>query len=311
MYCQKISNFTAKSMPMSQRLSGGTRLHETSGPYHPELPVVSVITVVFNGASTLEPTVRSVIEQSYPNIEYIIIDGGSTDGTLDIIQRHENHVAFWISEPDQGIYDAMNKGLDTATGDYVWFMNAGDRIYTPETLSLLFNPSLSSLNLDPPGHHPPPAVILYGDTMIVDPSFREIGLRRLRPPEQLNWKSFRKGMLVCHQSIIVHRSLAESYNLRYRHSADFDWVIRALKKSWKQQSQVIEPNQPTNSAPIINTRQILCAFLDGGHSKQNIPASLRERFDIMRRHYGLPGTVIRHLPIAMKFFSFWLRKGRF
>lgn len=279
-------------MPMSQQLSGGTRLQKTSKPYDPELPVVSVITIVFNGAAVLEPTIQSVINQSYKNIEYILIDGVSTDGTLDIIQRYKEYIAFWISESDRGIYDAMNKGLEAATGDYVWFMNAGDRIYTPQTLSILFAPS----------PHLNPALIYYGDTMVVDSSFNEIGLRRLRPPEQLTWKSFQKGMLVCHQAIIVHRSITGSYDMNYRHSADFDWVIRALKQAEEQQN-------PT--APIVNTRQILCAFLDGGHSKQNITASLRERFDIMRRHYGLPGTVIRHLPISMKFFWFWLRKGRF
>ncbi|MFO7616039.1 MAG: glycosyltransferase family 2 protein, partial [Bacteroidales bacterium] len=209
---------------MSQRLSGGTRLNESSRPYHPELPVVSVITVVFNGASTLEPTIRSVMDQLYPNIEYLIIDGGSTDGTLDIIHRYENQIAFWISEPDQGIYDAMNKGLDAATGDFVWFLNAGDLIYTPDTLSQLFSPPSAV-------RHLPSAVIYYGDTMIVDPSYREIGLRRLRPPQQLTWKSFRKGMLVCHQAIIVHRSIADAYDVQYRHSADFDWVIGVLKRA--------------------------------------------------------------------------------
>ncbi len=92
------------------------------------LPLITVITVVYNGAEHLEQTIKSVIEQSYPNIEYIVIDGGSTDGTLDIVKRYEEFIDYWVSEPDEGIYDAMNKGLKLATGDYIMFLNADDAL---------------------------------------------------------------------------------------------------------------------------------------------------------------------------------------
>lgn len=244
---------------------------------------VSIITVVYNAAQLLEKTILSIKEQSWPNIEYLIIDGGSTDGTKEIIAKHADRIDYWISEADKGLYDAMNKGLKAATGDFVWFMNAGDLIYSPETLQKIFNEHGSAHD------------IYYGDAMIVDSDYQEIGLRRLRPPEKLNWKSFKKGMLVCHQAIIVRRSLADLYNLDYPHSADFDWVIKALKKTSK----------------IVNTHMILANFLDGGQSKQTIKASLSERFKSMKKHYGLIPTLLQHVPIAIRFFSFVLKNRRF
>jgi glycosyltransferase involved in cell wall biosynthesis len=89
-------------------------------------PLISIITVVYNGASTLEQTMLSVINQTYKNIEYIIIDGGSTDGTVDIIKKYEKHLAYWVSEPDKGIYDAMNKGIRKATGELIGIINSDD-----------------------------------------------------------------------------------------------------------------------------------------------------------------------------------------
>ena len=89
---------------------------------------ISIITVSYNAAKTIEQTISSVVNQTYQDIEYIIIDGGSTDGTMDIIRKYEDRIAYWISEPDKGIYDAMNKGIDVATGDYVYFLGADDRL---------------------------------------------------------------------------------------------------------------------------------------------------------------------------------------
>jgi glycosyltransferase involved in cell wall biosynthesis len=271
---------------MEMTLQGGTRLSGQSPVKEPGLPVVSVITVVYNSLSLIEKTIRSVVSQTYPNIEYIVIDGGSADGTTEIIRLYEKQISYWISEPDRGIYDAMNKGLAAATGDFVWFMNAGDLIYSDDITARIFSGERSEV-----------AVIYYGDTMIVDPDYREIGLRRLRPPEQLTWKSFRKGMLVCHQAILVSRAIADPFDPAYRHSADFDWVVRALKKA--------------QGSPIINTHMVLCAFLDGGHSKQNIGISLKERFHSMARHYGLIPTVLRHIPIVVRFGWYYLRNKRF
>lgn len=95
---------------------------------------ISVITVCYNCVSVIEQTIKSVLEQTYPNIEYIIIDGGSMDGTVDIIKKYSDTVTYWISEPDNGIYDAMNKGIDMATGDYLNFMNAGDTFFEDKAI---------------------------------------------------------------------------------------------------------------------------------------------------------------------------------
>jgi glycosyltransferase involved in cell wall biosynthesis len=313
---------------MEETLKGGYRFHDKSPVKDTELPVVSVITVVYNGLSLIEKTITSVISQTYPNLEYIVIDGGSSDGTAEIIKIHEEKIAYWISEPDSGIYDAMNKGLAAATGDYVWFMNAGDLIYRPDTLQEIFNPSPPILREK--SEEKKWAQIYYGDAMIVDTNYREIGLRRLRPPETLTWKSFRKGMLVCHQAIIVSRKIAEPFNPRYKHSADFDWVVNALKKAEgidqkaegrrhraedkaKGRRQKAEGREEgrRKKEEVWNTQRVLCAFMDGGHSKQNIAISIKERFQSMVHHYGLIGTVIRHVPIALRFGWFYLRNKRF
>ena len=97
-------------------------------------PTFSIITITYNAVRLVEQTLLNVLSQSYPNIEYIVIDGGSTDGTVDIIRRYESGLAYWVSEPDKGIYDAMNKGLQKATGDYVWFINAGDTLCSSDTV---------------------------------------------------------------------------------------------------------------------------------------------------------------------------------
>ena len=95
---------------------------------------LSIITIVYNNKDNLIKTIKSVREQTYKNIEYIIVDGGSTDGTVDVIKQNPDLIAKYITEPDDGIYDAMNKGLKLATGDYLWFMNSGDEIYANDTV---------------------------------------------------------------------------------------------------------------------------------------------------------------------------------
>lgn len=245
-------------------------------------PLVSVITVVRNDEQHIEATIKNVIQQSYANIEYIVIDGASTDNTLKIVKQHNDYIAYWLSEPDNGIYDAMNKGLQAATGDYVWFINSGDRIFTDETAILVFSKF-------------PESDVYYGDTMIIDNEGVEVGLRRLSPPPQLEWRALAKGMLVCHQALIVKRSLAEEYDLRYSQSADYDWMIRILKQADRVQ----------------NTNLLLARFLDGGSTKNNLLKGLWERFVIMNRHYGLFGTLLNHFLFIFRFFTFFLRHRRY
>jgi glycosyltransferase involved in cell wall biosynthesis len=246
----------------------------------------SIITVTYNAAQWLERTIQSIVNQNYPDIEYIIVDGGSTDGTVDIITNYELRITKWISEPDNGLYDAMNKGLQLATGNYVWFINAGDRIHSPNTLQEIAN------HLSPFTLHPSPDII-YGETEISDAQDNSLGLRRLKAPKKLIWKSFKMGMLVSHQSFIAKREIAEPYDLHYRYAADVDWCIRCLKKA----------NQ------VLNTHLTLSYFLEAGYSAENRKASLKERYEIMCKYYGKIPTQIRHLWFAVRFFTAkWTKK---
>ena len=247
------------------------------------LPVVSIITVVYNAKDPLAKTMQSVREQKarYPHIEYIVVDGASQDGTQELIHQNQDIVSRWISEPDKGIYDAMNKGLAMASGDFVWFLNAGDFIYSDRFLEQTFAWETLS-EATPDGR----ADVYYGQTQLVDADWKPAGMRRLRAPEKLTPKSFRMGMLVCHQSVLVRRALAEPYDRRYKCSADYNWVLQALEKARR----------------IANTHQIVSCYLKGGKSRQMLVRSWKERFRIMRLHFGLFSTLWFHGLILLRVF---------
>lgn len=243
--------------------------------FHPKF---SLITVTYNAGAVLEDTIQSIITQTYKNVEYILIDGASTDNTMRIIERYRDHIHTVVSEPDQGLYDAMNKGLSLATGDYVCFLNAGDCLHEDDTLLGMVHSVAAS-------HKAPcPPDVLYGDTALVDSEGHFLRMRRLTPPEHLTWKSFRHGMLVCHQAFFARRAIAPHYDLRYRFSADFDWCIRVMKQA----------------RYLHNTHLTLVDYLDEGLTTRNHRASLIERFHIMCRHYGTVPTVMRHLWFALR-----------
>jgi glycosyltransferase involved in cell wall biosynthesis len=235
-------------------------------------PKITIITVVYNAESLIEQTIKSILQQTYPFIEYIIIDGASTDGTLEVIEQYRSGIAIVQSEKDQGIYDAMNKGLKAATGDYVLFINAGDLLAGPGILSTVFDET-------------PEADVYYGNTEIIDLLGNSLGERRLKPPAMLNWRSLRFGMCVSHQSFIAKRSLCDFYNLNYKVSSDIDWVIRVLRKS----------------TVIIYVHQTISKFLEGGSSSGNRRAGLIERFQIMVKQYGFFPTVFNHVYILIRY----------
>ncbi|MDR2773275.1 MAG: glycosyltransferase [Tannerella sp.] len=239
-------------------------------------PLFSIITITFNAGKVLERTILSVINQTYPQIEYIIIDGNSSDNTKDIIRQYESAVSHWISEPDAGLYDAMNKGLRMATGDYVWFLNAGDTLQNGNIVSELANMVEQ--------HQIPD--ILYGETNIMNNEGDIIATRRLKAPKTLTWKSFRMGMLVCHQAFVAKRDIAPEYNLQYRFSSDFDWCIRCMKAA----------------NTIVNSRLRLVNYLYEGLTTANRKASLKERYDIMCKYYGIVVTGILHVWFAVRFY---------
>ena len=232
-------------------------------------PRISIITICYNAASTITRTLHSVSAQTYPNIQYLIIDGASKDNTLELVRELAPEAEIY-SERDKGIYDAMNKGLDRATGDYVWYVNAGDALVSPTTVEDLVRATCTGDSLPD---------VLYGDTRLIDSEDHDLGLRRLRPPHQLDWRSFRSGMLVCHQAFVAKRSISPHYDLSYRFSADVDWCIRVLKEA-KTTAFYPEP---------------IALYLNEGTTTANHRASLIERFQVMRHHYGLVTTVLEHL----------------
>ena len=233
-------------------------------------PKFSIITVTFNADKVLEKTIQSVISQTYQNMEHVIVDGGSKDHTLDIVKKYQEHIGQVISEPDKGLYDAMNKGIRMATGDYLCFLNAGDELHDKETLQHLV---LTLKGKDWPD-------VIYGETAIVDENGSFLHMRRLATPEQLTWKSFKQGMLVCHQAFLPTRALAlkHLYDLQYRFSADFDWCIRIMKEA----------------KCLHNTRLTLINYLNEGMTTRNHKDSLKERFRIMVKHYGWVSTILHH-----------------
>ncbi|SEO78779.1 Glycosyltransferase involved in cell wall bisynthesis [Mucilaginibacter gossypiicola] len=244
-------------------------------------PRLSVVTIVYNNVRDIERTIRSVVNQTYTNIEYIIVDGLSNDGTLQVIDKYKSQVTKFISEKDEGIYDAMNKGLTLATGDYVIFMNSGDEFYDGKTVAAVF---ASADDAD----------IYYGETEMIDDDGNSLGQRRHKAPEKFTWRGFKYGMSISHQAIYIRRSLAEPYDRRYQLSSDIDWIIRAAKKAKK----------------IINVNRYVAKYLVGGMSKKKHRQSLMERFDIMKRNYGLIPTVFNHFVIAFNLGWYWLRNRR-
>lgn len=250
----------------------------------------TIITVTFNAADVFMRTAESVMRQTYNEVEHIIVDGASSDNTVALAEEYKRksdeakngHYIHIASEPDKGLYDAMNKGRRLATGDYICFLNAGDFFPCAETLEIIA--SNARINeLDDTGKQLP--AVLYGDTAWVDNEGNYIGMRHLSPPERLDWRSFRYGMLVCHQAFYARTDIAQTipYDLRYRHSADVDWCIRVMKEA------------EGAGLALVNVHAIVAYYQREGQSTKYHRASLFERFSIMRRHYGLATTVLMHL----------------
>lgn len=231
-------------------------------------PILSVITVTYNAERTLPYTLQSVAEQTYSDIEYILIDGASKDKTLSVIEESKVSIHRLISEPDKGLYDAMNKGAALASGDYICFLNAGDAFFAKDTVERIMNGLPQD---EQPG-------VIYGETALVNEKRMFVGMRWHRAPETMTWHSFSQGMLVSHQAFILRRDLFEPYDLSYRFSADVDWCIRMMKK--------------TNA--IHNSRLTIINYLNEGMTTGNHKASLKERFHIMAKHYGFIPTLIQH-----------------
>ncbi|MDE7159666.1 MAG: glycosyltransferase [Muribaculaceae bacterium] len=246
-------------------------------------PLISIITITWNAADVLRPTMASVAAQTCDDYEHIIIDGASTDATLAVARELATPALRILSEPDRGLYDAMNKGLTMARGRYVLFLNAGDAFHAPDVLDDYARAARSG------------ADIIYADTDIVDASRRRLGPRHLSAPERLTFGSFSKGMLVCHQAFMVRRELAPPYDTAWRFSADYDWTVKCIKASTPERN--------------VNLHRVAIDYLADGTTDRNKRASLVERFRIMCRHYGSVRTSFNHLAFAGRALGRRLRKA--
>lgn len=248
-------------------------------------PLITIITVTYNAEETIERTLRSVEEQTYPSIEHIIVDGCSTDGTIGLVRHYvehneqpRKHTIRVMREPDNGLYDAMNKGIGLATGVYIVFLNAGDCFHEKDTIEKVMKQA--HWNADHRNY-----AVLYGETDLVDNDGNFVRHRRLKAPTTLTPDSFKSGMLVCHQSFYARTDLAKRtpYDLRFRYSADFDWCVRILKEAKRRNLR------------NLNTGLILTDYLSEGMSTKYRRRSLIERLRMMARHYGWPTAIGYHL----------------
>lgn len=234
-------------------------------------PLVSVITVVYNGGSTLEDTINSVLAQTYSPIEYLIVDGNSSDNTLDIIRRHESRLAFWVSEPDNGIYHAMNKGIKHARGEWIIFMNAGDRFFSPTSVADTYARQIAA-----------DVSAVYGGVEVRFDNYQE-GLKKIVPAKSTDdiWK----GMICSHQSLFVRSSFLKSrpFNLSVGTAADYDLVadLDARNLRFKQVDVIIS------------------SVSAGGVSDVRRMRSLRDAWRIARGRFGGPRVTLYYVFLAL------------
>jgi glycosyltransferase involved in cell wall biosynthesis len=221
------------------------------------VPSVTIVTVTFNAARTLQAAIDSVLMQDYPAIEYILVDGGSTDGTLEVITRNAARIARWTSEPDGGIYEAMNKGVAQATGEWLLFMNADDALYDARAVSSVFAGADDGWK---------EKLVVYGDTVL---RFDRGGdrLRRSKPLRTLRFK-----MPFAHQGVFVRTDLLRRrpFDTRYRLAADFDFFRDIYAR---------------HGEGVFLARSVrLNYFRIGGASYQNLGLRHREFLDVIRRN---------------------------
>jgi glycosyltransferase involved in cell wall biosynthesis len=221
---------------------------------------ISIITVVYNAHKYLEETMQSVINQTYQNVEYIIIDGGSTDGTLDIIKKYENRIDYWVSEKDKGIYDAMNKGIDLASGEWINFMNAGDCFFDNKVLSNLFQNDLKDIDL------------FYGNHAVKNENtslLKEVNVKN---------NNYKRNIPFCHQSLFVKSDLLKNnlFDLQFKIAADYEQFLRLKSKNMQ----------------ILHIPLTISIYLDGGISSVSREKLINEYYKIMKKYFPIYATFI-------------------
>lgn len=235
-------------------LTGGKRDPIAAGRYSGSLPLVTVITAIFNSVNTIENTISSVLNQNYPNIEHLIIDGGSTDGTVDVLRKYNDAVDYWISEPDKGIYDAFNKGINISRGTWIYFLGADDELNDGSVLQDIFS-------------KPHESKMVYGDVIWGDTGKAYDG-------------KFSKSKLyyknICQQAIFYHRDVFRKigvFDLKYPLLADWVFNMRAFASE--------------NIRPVYIDR-IVARYSTGGKSLSNKDQVFaRERAALIRNIFGM------------------------
>ena len=238
------------------RREGGRRLHGRRPEGSEGAPLISVITAVFNGAEHIEETILAVAEQTYPNVEHIVVDGGSTDGTVAILEEHSDKLGYWVSEPDKGIYDAMNKGIELVSdpGSYVLFANSDDHLYSREALERVISQSSGE-------------DLVYGKMVLTDGDISGVAGRRVDFDDLAQ-------QTLCHPATFVRRRVFDQvgkFDTSYRIAADYDHIVRCF------------------AAPVTTrfVDVIVATMRMGGVSDDRFLLSCRERKNVIRKRFPL------------------------
>ncbi len=229
---------------------GGLRLKGYYKKSFRETPLITIVTVVLNDPDGLEKTINSVIEQSYENVEFLIIDGGSTDSTLKIIEKYEDMIDYWLSEPDKGIYDAMNKGIDYANGDWINFLNTADTFHEKSTLEKVFRNSRTD------------ADFIYGHTYFLGGDFQGI-------VKAWDFDILWKTMIFTHQSLFTRSGVLKKrkFDINFRICADYDIIFNSYMEGLR----------------FHNSDTVIAAF-DPGTSDFSRARMAFEKWSVVRKH---------------------------
>jgi glycosyltransferase involved in cell wall biosynthesis len=239
---------------------------------------ISIITVVYNGEKYLEDSIKSVINQTYSNIEYIIIDGGSTDGTLDIIKRYEDKIDYWVSEKDKGIYDAMNKGIKVSNGIFINFLNAGDKFVSNDVVESIANVAQKDIKL------------IYGNTLFYN-KIKNTIKKQISMEFTLRNITKYTTRVVCHQSMFINKNNFVSYNLQYKLKGELQLYFElALQKE-----------------DYVKLDKEIAVFLEDGAGTQRFYENMKERVKVIYR-YGKFIAIIKSLPFLFRNYLTYLRK---
>lgn len=248
----KFETFLFLSESENRKGEGGLRTKGYFKKSYEDKPLISIITVVFNGEKYLEQTIQSVINQTYDNVEYIIIDGGSNDGTLDIIKKYDEAIDYWVSEPDEGIYDAMNKGIQTATGKFIAFINADDW-YEEQAIDYVIEAYSQEHNID----------FFYGNLNYI----KENG-------KVVLWEGNRgkNGLEIPHPTCFIRSSILKKdlFNTDFKIAADAELILRLFNSNIES----------------LYINKVIANFRDGGISSE-FWATQKESFLILTKYIGL------------------------